>query len=157
VNEILGKNTYDYSASGALLAGAAGDNNPEYLISGTGAPMPPGSPLEARGETLFIQLPHDPSETWSFGTSDAGAGYKMHENFWDVTDPTGSIYWWGLCLKYVSSAWQAGNPNNLVFDVTFYSDPADDHTLPTDVAYVRGCGANGRCDWHILYHRCWDF
>jgi hypothetical protein len=130
VNEILESNKYDYSSSPAG-AGFAGIN-PEYIANGT--PTPPGSPVEAKGETLFIQLPHDPSESWSFGTSDAGAGYKMHENFWDVTDPTGSTYWWGLCLKYVSGAWQAGNPNNLVFDVTFYSDPPDDHTLPTDVA-----------------------
>jgi hypothetical protein len=131
VKQILESNKYDYSTS-PVGAGFAGIN-PEYIANGT--PTSPGSPLEAKGETLFVQLPHDPDESWSFATSDAGAGYKMYENFWDVTDPTGSIYWWGLCLKYVSSTWQAGNPNNLVFDVTFYSDPADDPTLPpTEVA-----------------------
>jgi hypothetical protein len=130
VRQILESNKYDYSAS-AAGAGFLG-TSPEYIANG--APTPPGSPVEAKGETLFIQLPHDPSESWSFGTSDAGAGYKMYENFWDVTDPTGSIYWWGLCLIFNGTTWIAGNPNNLVFDVTFYSDPPEDHTLPTDVA-----------------------
>jgi len=93
------------------------------------------SPLmtTADGETVYIQLPHTPSQTWSFGTTDQGAGYKMHENFWGVTKPVSNISWWGLCLIYTGTTWVAGNPNNMVFDIMFYSDPPGDHTLPTDL------------------------
>jgi hypothetical protein len=91
----------------------------------------PGSPLMATAdeETVFVQLPHDPSDTWSFATSDQGAGYKTDENFWGVALPVSDVHFWGLCLKY-SGGWVAGNPNNLVFDITFYSDPPNDPTLP---------------------------
>ena len=130
-SEILERNKHDYSESAPLLAGM-GDNNPAYLTNG--APTPPDSPVEALGDTLFVQLPHDPTDSWNFGTTDQGAGYKLYENFWDLTDPIGGINWWGLCLKY-SGGWIAGNPANLVFDITFYSDPPDDPTLPpTEVA-----------------------
>jgi hypothetical protein len=89
----------------------------------------PGVPIRAGGDTVYVQWPHDPSDTWSFGTSDAGAGYKMYDNFWGVTLPIKSIEWWGLCLKY-SGGWIAGNPDNLRFNVIFYSDPANDPTMP---------------------------
>lgn len=89
-----------------------------------------GQPLVApKGDSLFLQLPHDPSETWSMGTTDVGAGYKLYENFWGVTDTIGDLHWWGLCLVY-SGGWTAGNPANLVFEISFYSDPANDPTMP---------------------------
>lgn len=115
-------------------------NNPAHLAvlkpEGTGLMTAPGNPLmtTAAGETVFIQLPHTPSESWSMATSDQGAGYKTYENFWGLTKAIGGIDWWGLCLIY-SGGWLAGNPNNLVFDITFYSDPWNDPTLPpTQVA-----------------------
>lgn len=130
-SEILERNKHDYSESAPLLAGM-GDNNPAHLT--IGAPNAPGSPVIALGDTLFVQLPHDPADSWSFVTTDQGAGYTAYENFWDLTDPIGGINWWGLCLIY-SGGWLAGNPANLVFDITFYSDPPDDPTLPpTQVA-----------------------
>jgi hypothetical protein len=90
----------------------------------------PGAPIKAGGDTVYVQWPHDPSDTWSFGTSDAGAGYKMYDNFWGVTLPIKTVEWWGLCLLYNGSSWVAGNPDNLRFNVIFYSDPANDPTMP---------------------------
>lgn len=83
-------------------------------------------------DSLFLQLPHDPDESWTMVTSDSGAGYIVYENFWDITELIGNIYWWGLCLKYVGG-WQAGNPDNLVFDIKFYADDPDDHNLPNEL------------------------
>ena len=82
------------------------------------------------GDSLFLQLPHDPDEKWSMATTDAGAGYIMYENFWGVTEPIGDIHWWGLALKYTSSGWKAGNPDNLVFDIKFYADDPNRYLLP---------------------------
>jgi hypothetical protein len=88
----------------------------------------PGNP-KAKGDTVYTQLPTDPSGSWSAGTSDQGAGYKVYENFWGVTQPIAGIGFWGLPMIY-SGGWLQGNPNNLVFDITFYSDPPDDPTMP---------------------------
>jgi len=85
------------------------------------------------GDSLFLQLPHDPDESWSMATTDTGSGYIMYENFWDITEPIGDIHWWGLALKYTPGGWRAGNPNNLVFDIKFYADDPDDHTLPDEL------------------------
>jgi len=84
------------------------------------------------GDSLFLQLPHDPDESWSMATTDTGAGYFMYENFWDVTEIIGNIHWWGLALKYTPGGWVAGDPNNLVFDIKFYADDPNDPSLPPD-------------------------
>jgi hypothetical protein len=97
---------------------------------------PAGSPIVAKGEdTLFVQLPHDPEESWSFGTTDQGAGYKIYENFWGLTERITDIDFWGLCLIFTGTSWIAGNPNNLVFDITFYSDDPNDPSLPPTEVY----------------------
>jgi len=83
-------------------------------------------------DSLFLQLPHDPDEGWTMVTSDSGAGYTVYENFWGITELIGNIYWWGLCLKY-KGGWQAGNPDNLVFDIKFYADDPDDHSRPDEL------------------------
>ena len=93
---------------------------------------PSGNQNVDSGDSLFLQLPHDPDESWNMATSDAGAGYIMYENFWDVTEPIGDIHWWGLALKFTGSGWQDGNPNNLVFDIKFYADDPNDPNLPPD-------------------------
>jgi len=109
------------------------DQNDPSQLSGVGTGekpfAAPGAPLKFGGDTVYVQWPHSPSDSWSMGTSDAGAGYKIYENFWGVTLPIKEVQFWGLCLKY-SAGWIAGNPNNLVFNITFYSDPASDPTMP---------------------------
>ena len=119
----------------AVAANIALDQNVTAQLSASGFQgeqvlAAPGTPIKYGGDTVYVQWPHDPSDTWSFGTSDAGAGYKFYDNFWDVTLPIKTIEWWGLCLLYTGSTWVAGNPDNLRFNVLFYSDPADDPTMP---------------------------
>jgi hypothetical protein len=120
------------SHSGPLLAGkAAADidqGNPARLSLGN--PATPGTPLATKGDTLFNQQPKPPDDpAWSFGTSDAGAGYKVYENVWGITEDLTGIQWWGLALIY-NAGWSNGTPENLVFNITFYSDPINDPTMP---------------------------
>ncbi|MGB2980405.1 MAG: hypothetical protein WBC77_04065 [Candidatus Zixiibacteriota bacterium] len=131
------------SRSAAAPSGAGSDDplvdksSPTHLTRSVpgDAAGPSLSPLVAKGDdTLFVQLPHNPDEGWSFGTTDQGAGYKLYENFWGLTERITEIDFWGLAMVY-SGGWFQGNPDNLVFDITFYSDPPDDPTLPpTEVA-----------------------
>ncbi len=89
-----------------------------------------GEPTRA-GNVLFEQVPHTPSQSWSFGTSDYNMGYKIYENFWDVAGSTRSVTWYGLTLYY-SGGWYPGDPAGMNFYVDFYSDPASD-TSPSDL------------------------
>ncbi|HEC76871.1 MAG TPA: hypothetical protein ENI33_06410, partial [Thermoplasmatales archaeon] len=85
------------------------------------------------GDILFEQLPHDPDDDWSFGTTDAGAGYKIYENFWGVNQSIGDVHWWGLTLYY-SGGWIEGDPDGMNFYIEFYSDDPTDHTnIPSDL------------------------
>jgi hypothetical protein len=112
----------------------------------------PGNPV-SKGDTIYAQYPTDPSGSWSFATSDVGAGYKLYENFWGLTKPISGIEFWGLPLVY-SGGWMQGDPDNLVFDISFYSDPPGSTTMPptalvctytdvvpTNVAYLLYGGA----------------
>ena len=128
----------DVTPLGAAYTGAQSEaddplvdqSSPMHLTRNAGGSTPEGSPLWGKGEdTLFVQLPHDPDDSWSFATTDIGAGYKLYENFWGLTEQITDIDFWGLCLINTGS-WYAGDPNSLVFDITFYSDPPDDPTLP---------------------------
>lgn len=90
------------------------------------------TPTPTRQDVLFIQEPDLPTESWSFGTSDVGLGYKMYENFWDVDGTTEQVTWYGLTLYWTGSGWIEGDPAGMEFNVDFYSDPASD-TYPTDL------------------------
>ncbi len=106
-------------------------SNPAYLSRGTGGSAPEGSPIWVKGEdTLFVQLPHDPEDSWSMATSDATAGYKMYEDFWGLSEQITDIDVWALCVYNDGVSWYAGDPNDLEFDIAFYADPPDDPTLP---------------------------
>jgi hypothetical protein len=134
----------EYEArSGVAPAGAGGVDPLVDMSSPMGltrsvpgdASAPSLSPLVAKGDdTLFVQLPHQPDEGWSFGSSDQGAGYKLYENFWGLTEQITDIDFWGLAMVY-SGGWFQGNPDNLVFDIIFYSDPPDDPTMPPTEVY----------------------
>lgn len=87
---------------------------------------------KAKGDTVYMQMPMGSSESWSAATSDQGAGYKVCENFWDLTQPIAGIGFWGLPMIY-SGGWLQGDPNNLVFDITFYSDDPSVIQEPTSV------------------------
>ncbi|MGB7063486.1 MAG: choice-of-anchor J domain-containing protein [Candidatus Zixiibacteriota bacterium] len=131
------------SRSGAAPSGAGSDDplvdksSPMHLTRTVpGDAGPSLSPLVGKGDdTLFVQLPHDEGDSWSFATTDQGAGYKLYENFWGLTEVITEIDWWGLALIHTGTEWIAGNPNNLVFDITFYSDPPDDPSMPPTEVY----------------------
>jgi len=127
VDAMRQKNAENRANSPALSSKADDLNNPAHLS--VGGAYTPGTPLQTKGDTLFTQFPMTPDEGWSAATSDEGVGYKVYENVWDVTQSITDIHFWGLCLIY-SAGWYAGDPNNLVFDISFYSDPPDDPTLP---------------------------
>ncbi|MFQ6002689.1 MAG: dockerin type I domain-containing protein, partial [Candidatus Zixiibacteriota bacterium] len=102
-----------------------------------------------------------PDESWSFATSDQGSGYKVYENFWDLPGgPIGDIHWWGMALIWTGFGWENGDPSNLVFDITFYSDPPDDPNLPpTEVActYVDVVPSYVYYDLYAGYYNCYFF
>lgn len=82
----------------------------------------------APGDLLYEQIVHDPSQSWSFATSDAGPGYKVYENFPSLAGPIGKLDWWGLTLIY---PWAQGDPDGMNFYIEFYSDdPTDTGSMP---------------------------
>jgi hypothetical protein len=115
------------SVTGSENASARLTGSPSGNLS-TGASLSPGNPV-SKGDTIYAQYPTDPSGSWSFATSDVGAGYKIYENFWGLTKPISGIEFWGLPLVY-SGGWSQGDPDNLVFDISFYSDSPGSTTMP---------------------------
>lgn len=115
------------SVTGTENASARLTGSPSGNLS-TGPSLSPGNPV-SKGDTIYAQYPTDPSGSWSFATSDVGAGYKLYENFWGLTKPISGIEFWGLPLIY-SGGWMQGDPDNLVFDISFYSDPPGSTTMP---------------------------
>lgn len=128
---------YKSTVTGTGGARLIDKSNPAHLTAlelgspGMGGSLP-GSPVMGKGDTVFIQLPHGPDDDWSFATSDNGPGYKVCENFWDVTLPISDIHWWGMALYY-DGGFYNGDPADLVFDITLYSDPPGEIEVPTDV------------------------
>jgi hypothetical protein len=75
-------------------------------------------------QSLFAQLPHDPTDSWSFGTSTvhSSPAYKMYENLAGVNGNIDTVVWYGLVLYHTGSGWVAGTPENSHFYLDFYSD-----------------------------------
>jgi len=72
---------------------------------------------------IFAQLPSphgDPQPVaW---ISDVRLGWKVYEDFWDVTSPICDIYWWGQTPYWDGSTWQPCEPIGMTVDITFYED-----------------------------------
>lgn len=126
--------------------------------SGPSMSPPAGGQVMAEGDTLFIQMVHGPDEGWSFASSDNGPGYKVYENFWGVTAPIGDIHWWGFALYY-DAGWYNGDPADMVFDITFYSDPIDEIEPPTEVVctYTDVVASYEYYDLYLGWVDCWYF
>ncbi len=71
-------------------------------------------------DVLFSQLPYEPYEQWIFMTSDADAGYRVHDNYFNVTGSIYDIHWWGLSLIYTGSGWQNCDPEEMCFEIIFW-------------------------------------
>jgi hypothetical protein len=126
--------------------------------SGPSMSPPAGGQVMAEGDTLFMQMVHGPDESWSFATSDNGPGYKVYENFWGVTAPIGDIHFWGFALYY-DAGWYLGDPADLVFEITFYSDPIDEIQPPTEVVctYSNVVPSYEYYDIYAGWVDCWYF
>ncbi|MGB8657418.1 MAG: choice-of-anchor J domain-containing protein [Candidatus Zixiibacteriota bacterium] len=158
VYQIMEENRANHPQS-AASSSATGTENARARLTGlvpkggTSLLSPSSVPIVTpKGDTVFAQLPHDPTDLWSAGTSDQGAGYKIYENFWGVTKPVNEIKFWGLPLIY-SGGWAQGNPNNIRFDISFYSDPPNDPTLPPAGLHLPERSASVRSGSNLLYLR----
>jgi hypothetical protein len=97
------------------------------------------SPVPNKADLLFEQIVHDSTDSWSMGTSDAGLGYQMHEDFWGLTDLIGEVNFDALVLSWTGSGWTAGNPATLGLDVGFYAAgavPGAEEAYFADVAFT---------------------
>jgi len=81
----------------------------------------PSSAKGTLGDVIFSQRVYTPDESWSFYTSDSGAGYLCQDDFWDLADPITDVEWVGLPLIF-SGGWSQGNPTGMLFDIMFYTD-----------------------------------
>jgi hypothetical protein len=69
------------------------------------------------GPVIFEQLPIPPDGAWIFRTSDAGAGYRVWDEYWELSDQICDIHWWGLSLVY---PWANCDPEGMVFEIIFW-------------------------------------
>jgi len=72
---------------------------------------------------IFRQLPSPHGDPQPVGwISDVRLGWKVYEDFWDVTSPICDIYWWGQTPYWDGSTWQPCEPIGMTVDITFYED-----------------------------------
>ncbi len=64
---------------------------------------------------------HGPSEGWTAGTTDAGAGYLRAETFTGLLQPIADVQWWGLSLSY---PWAECVEVPMPMQIKFYDDAA---------------------------------
>ncbi|MCK4342298.1 MAG: HYR domain-containing protein [Phycisphaerae bacterium] len=82
-------------------------------------------PPECPPDSLFAQLPIDPSGSWIFITSDVHLGYIVYENYC-VDGEICDIHWWGIDLMH-SGGWIECDDDPVVFDIIFYPDDGTGH------------------------------
>jgi hypothetical protein len=75
-------------------------------------------------DPIFSQPPVDPAGAWSFYTSAAGGPHLVQEDFFGLSDPIGSMTWWGLPLIWTGSGWSQGTGAGMEFEIIFYEDNA---------------------------------
>jgi hypothetical protein len=94
--------------------------NPAY-IKGTGSDLSGRNDIQSfLGPVMFSQLPFTPNDPWRFTTSDIYAGYRVYDNYWDVTEDIYDIHWWGLSLFWTGSGWMACDPIDMQFEIIFW-------------------------------------
>ncbi|MCK4694264.1 MAG: hypothetical protein KAT74_00805, partial [Candidatus Cloacimonetes bacterium] len=73
--------------------------------------------------SIFTQLPHNPSDSWSFATSEVASTYNVAENFWGLGGQTiTGIRFWGLSLEYDFGWFACNSEIPMDFEFTFYQD-----------------------------------
>ena len=72
------------------------------------------------GPVLFSQQPQGPDEYWNAYTSDINAGYRVHDEYWDVNEPICDIHWWGFSLFWTGAGWEVCDPDGMCFEIIFW-------------------------------------
>ena len=65
----------------------------------------------------FEQLPYGPDESWIFRISDADAGYRVWDEYWELDSPISNTHWWGLSLVY---PWANCDPEEMTFEIILW-------------------------------------
>ncbi len=74
--------------------------------------------------SIFTQLPHNTTDSWSFGTSEVEAGFTVAENYWGLEDfSITGIRFWGFSLVNPWASCSTENP--MTFEFTFYEDDSN--------------------------------
>jgi len=103
----------------AVTAETEEQMNPEFIKNTNPNTIKSNNVQPMMGPVLYEQLPYEPDEAWTFTTSDAGAGYRVHDNFPPINEEICDIHWWGLSLLY-EGGWQNCDPTGMVFEIIFW-------------------------------------
>jgi hypothetical protein len=70
---------------------------------------------------IFIQLPPNPhAPNYASWVSSSNGGWYCYEDFVGVTGQICDIHWWGTALFYDNGIWSQGNPEGMVFNISFW-------------------------------------
>ena len=67
---------------------------------------------------MFSQRPFEPNENWIFRKSDASAGFRVWDEYWEVNEPLCGIRWWGVSVDNQSNTC---DPEEMVFEIIFWN------------------------------------
>jgi len=89
-----------------------------------------GASFTAKDDELFIQEPYGPDDSKAdCRASSTKYPHVVYEDFWDVTEPIGTVRWWGQSGTY-SGMWNSCGPEGMTFRIVFYED---DNGVPGDM------------------------
>ena len=92
--------------------------NPEFLrATGPSISIESEYTHDSTQAVIFEQLPIPPDGNWIFRTSDAGAGYRVWDNYEGLDVQICDIHWWGLSLVY---PWASCDPEGMTFEIIFW-------------------------------------
>jgi hypothetical protein len=83
--------------------------------------------------SFFSQPPVMPDGPWEAFTSDAFFPYLVYENFTGITQPIGTVHFWGLNLLFDDGWFDCSGEDPMTFEIKFYPDNAG---LPGAVLYT---------------------
>jgi len=149
-----------FSTSVAVTADTVKEKmNPEFLkATGPTLSVENKNAPAMMGEILFDQQPIPPDGSWIFRTSDSGAGYRVWDEYWEVTKPICDIHWWGLSLVY---PWANCDPEGMVFEIIFWNQLLGDpictyQVTPTPISTGQFYSGFEMYYWEVILEPCCD-
>ncbi len=82
--------------------------------------------------SIFSQPPSMPTDPWGAYTSDSFFPYLVYENYTGVSDPIGTVHFWGLNLLWDYDWYNCTAEDPMTFEIIFYQDNAG---VPGAVVY----------------------